>query len=174
MKMSRLINLLFVLIAVTAILSLTDMVFVFQSDFPLALQIDGEVWIRKISEFLVSDRVAILSMIELTTIPWYWALFMMWRLAKLYRDGQYFTPQNSRCFVGIAYALIAMSVLETLLAPIIGGYLYHRGIIDGLPDMNVTLIFADTDLLTAGLFFFLIGIIMEKASILKEEADMTI
>ena len=174
MKMSRLINLLFVLIAVTAIMSLVDTIIVFDSDFPLALQIDGDVWIRQISEFSVSDRVAIFSMIELTTLPWYWALFMMWCLAKLYRDGQYFTPQNSRCFVGIAYALIAMSILDTLLAPAVGGYFYYRGIIDGLPDMNVTMILAETDLLTAGLFFFLIGIIMEKASTLKEEADMTI
>ncbi|TLP68980.1 DUF2975 domain-containing protein [Parasedimentitalea maritima] len=174
MKMSRLTNLLFVLIAVTAILSLTDTIFVFQSDFPLALQVDGEVWIRKISEFSISDRVAIFSMLEFTTLPWYWALFMMWRLAKLYRDGQYFTPQNSRCFVGIAYALIAMSILDTLIAPVIGGYFYYRGILDGMPDMDVTLILADTDLLTAGLFFFLIGMIMEKASTLREEADMTI
>lgn len=174
MKMARMINLLHILIGATAVVSLAETVFVFQSDLPIALQINGEVWIQKISEFSISDRVAILSFIELSEVAWFWALYNMWCLAGLYRNGQYFTQENSQCFVLMGYALIVMSVLETLLVPVVSGYLHYRGIIEGLADMDLTLVLGEISLMTSGLFCLLIGAIMDKASNMQEEADMTI
>lgn len=175
MKMALMINFLFLLIGATAVLSLANTAFVFQSDLPISLVINGEVWTRQVSDFATPDRVMVFALIELASLSWFWALFNMWRLAKLYKDGQYFTPKNSRRFVGIGYALITMSVLQTLLVPVVSWYLYSREIIDEFADWDISLIFlSEIDLLTAGLFFLLIGTIMERAIKMQEEADMTI
>jgi hypothetical protein len=173
--MAVMINFLFVLIGVTAVLSLASTVYIFQSDFPISLQVNGEVWTRQVSEFAMSDRLVVFTLIELASLPWFWALFNMWRLAGLYKGSQYFTQGNSKCFVNIGVALIIMAALQTSLAPVASWYLYSRDVIDGLADWDISLIFlSETDLLTAGLFFLLVGTIMEKASKLQEEADMTI
>lgn len=175
MKTAQMINLLFLLIAATAVLSIVETVFVFQSDFPISLMIDDEVWTRKVSDFALTDRIVVFALIEVASLSWFWALFNMWRLAKLYKDSHYFTRRNSMCFVGIGYALITMAVLQTILAPIVSWYLYSRDIIDAMADWDISLIFfGELDLLTAGLFFLLIGAIMERASKMQEEADMTI
>ncbi|KIC13644.1 DUF2975 domain-containing protein [Leisingera sp. ANG-DT] len=174
MKMANMISILHVLIGATAFASLAETVYVFHSDLPIALQINGEVWIQKVSEFSISDRGVVFSLVELSEAAWFWTLYNMWCLAGLYRRGQYFTPQNSQCFLRIGYALIVMAVLDTLLVPALSGYLYYRGITEGLVDMDIALIVSELDLMTAGLFFLLIGAIMDKASNMQEEAEMTI
>lgn len=174
MNNARLIGLLHLLIGGTAIVSMVQTVYVFQSDLPLVLEVNGEYWTRKISEFVFTDRLVIISLIQMSELAWFWALYKMWSLARLYSGGQFFTPQNSQCFIGIGNALMLMAVLETLLVPALSGYLYGRGVIDSFVDLDLALLFSGIDLMTAGLFCLLIGSIMEKASALQEDADMTI
>ena len=69
--------------------------------------------------------------------------------------------------------LVLMALSRTLIQPIISYYFYWRGISPGLADLKLVLNI-DLDLLMIGLIFFVIAKIMERASEINEENQLTI
>ena len=69
--------------------------------------------------------------------------------------------------------LIAVSAFEMLELPLMGGYLYSRGILSQMPDID-PLLSLEADFLAAGVFFWLIAKIMERAAKMQEENDLTV
>ena len=59
------------------------------------------------------------------------------------------------------------------MLPLTGFYLTTRDILEHMPDMDLALMI-DVNFLTAGLLFWLIAKIMERASILQAEAELTV
>lgn len=161
------------LVLVAAAVSMVETVYIFFSDFPLALPIDGEVWTKPVSELTVHDRFVLFAFIEIATLFWFSVLYQFWRLCGLYAQGLFFTALNARCFKYIAWAIIGMSLVDSVEVYAIGAYLTAQGIIPMMPDVEFFLLL-ETDFLVAGLFFLLIAKIMERAAVMQGESELTI
>ena len=161
-----------ILIGAAAIMTVAEDTLSFFTDKPVALFINGELWTKKISSFQVQDRLAIFGILNAKTLLWLIALYQIWRLCRLYSHAEFFTTRNALCFSNVGRSLIGMAVVDTLIVPLVGAFLKYRGIIPKMPDMDVFM--PELDLLVAGLFFWLIAKIMERAAIMREEADLTI
>ncbi|WP_161629874.1 DUF2975 domain-containing protein [Desulfogranum japonicum] len=155
-----------------AIMTVAEDTLSFFTDKPVALFIESELWTKSISSFQVEDRLIIFSILNAKTLLWLIALYQIWRLCRLYSQTEFFTVRNAFCFANVGRALIGMAVVDTLIVPLVGAFLKYRGIIPQMPDMNAFM--PELDLLVAGLFFWLIAKIMERAAIMREEADLTI
>ncbi len=171
-QIQRLTFWLSLLILVASIMTVGEDTMSFFTDKPIALFIDGELWTKRISSFAVKDRLVLFGILNVKTVMWLVALYQIWRLCRLYSQAIFFTVQNARCFANVGRALVGMAVLDTLIVPLCGVFMKSQGIIAKMPDINAFM--PELDLLTAGVLFWLISKIMERASVMREEADFTV
>lgn len=161
-----------ILTVAASIMTVAEDTLSFFTDKPVALFINGELWTKKISYFEIQDRLVVFGILNTKTLLWLIALYQIWRLCQLYNRAEFFTVRNAFCFANVGHALIGMAVVDTLIVPLVGVFLKYRNIIPQMPDMNIFM--PELDLLAAGLFFWLIAKIMERAAIMREEIDLTI
>ena len=172
--MGRLILALRCLCVMTALMEVAENIFTFLlKDFALSLHIDGALWSRQFSSFNPRDQFVIFLIEEAFSLAWLFVIYQFWALCALYKQGWIFTTQNASKFKYMALGLMAMSLAETLALPLTGLYFTSRGILGQMPDLDLAVII-DVNFLTAGILFWLIAKIMERASILQEEADLTV
>ncbi len=161
------------LIIIAVLMTIVEIVLAFFSDEPIALFVQGEVWMQEISSFGLVDRIVIFSILGVAIFLWMTVLYQFWRLCSLYRQNMIFTVKNAHCFIRIGWAMIGMAITDTLEIPLLGAYLLESGYIPAMPDMDAAFMF-ELDFLVAGLFFWLVAKIMERAAILQEEAALTV
>jgi len=145
----------------------------FFGDGAVILPLNNGVWTKAFSEFSLLDRLIVFSIEEATTIFWLFVLYQFWSLCSLYSQGLIFTSDNAQKFKSMAYGLIAMSVAETLMTPVEIMFLGYKNILTEMPQYDFTDAI-DTNFLTAGILFYLIAKIMGRASLLQEDADLTV
>lgn len=162
-----------ILIIVAILMSAFETIFLFFSDKDIAFYLNETLWTKKISSFGIWDRFIVFDLLSLLTILWFAVLYQFWRLCDLYSQGKVFTTENTRCFRYIAWAIMGMALLETIEIAMIGAYLNFRGIVPHMPDLDGILML-ELDLLTAGIFFWLVSKIMDHAALIREEAELTI
>ncbi|WP_035240227.1 DUF2975 domain-containing protein [Desulfobacter vibrioformis] len=160
------------LILAASIMTVAEDTLSFFTDKPIALFIDDTLWTKPISSFAIQDRLVLFGILNVKTMMWLIALYQIWKLCQLYRHTIFFTVQNARCFANIGRALVGMAVLDTLIVPLCGVFMKSQGIIAKMPDINIFM--PEIDLLAAGIFFGLVSKIMERAAVMREEADFTI
>lgn len=169
----RIILWLRILVIVSASMSIIETVLAFFSDEPIALLINDELWSKDISDFGILDRLVLFDIFTVATVLWLIVLYQFWKLCRLYSANMIFTVHNARCFVTIGWAMVVMAIFETFALPLIGAYLKYRDIIPQMPDMDLAFMF-ELDLMAAGLFFWFVAKIMERAATMREEADLTV
>lgn len=151
----------------------TETIIEFNGDTPLVLIMDNQIWSKPLSEFSMLDKIAILGISELFTMAWLFVIYQFWALCDLYSKGEVFTRANARKFHFMSVGLILMSLGKTISDPLLGYFLASRGILEAQPDFDpATMI--DINFLTAGVVFCLIAKIMERASLLQQDADLTV
>lgn len=172
--MGRLILALRCFCIITALMEVAENIFTFLlKDFSLMLHIDGELWFREFSSFNVRDKLIVFLIEEAFSFAWLFVIYQFWALCALYNQGRIFTTRNAFKFKHMAFGLIAMSLAQTLMLPLTGLYLTSQGILGKMPDLDWA-VMIDVNFLTAGILFWLIAKIMERASLLQEEAELTV
>jgi hypothetical protein len=145
----------------------------------IELTVNDAPWVRSLASLSLRDRLIILAILSLNTIPWFCVLFQFWRLGGLYRVGKYFTPRNATYFRYMGVGLIVMSITDVVCYVGITVYLVWQDILSYAPfsaamPMQDVLYMFDVDMLVAGLFLWTLARIMEIAAEMKEDADLTI
>lgn len=172
--MGRMILALRCFCIMTALMEVAENVFTFLlKDFSLMLHIDGELWSREFSSFNAHDKFIIFLIEEAFSFAWLFVIYQFWALCALYKQGRIFTTKNASKFKYMGFGLIAMSLAQTLILPLTGLYLTSQDVLEQMPDLDLAVII-DVNFLTAGILFWLIAKIMERASILQEEAELTV
>ncbi|AWL12722.1 hypothetical protein HMF8227_02269 [Saliniradius amylolyticus] len=161
------------LVCAAAIANLVEPYSLFVSDIPITLYVGGELWSQSLSSFLSGDRLAIIAILSFEQMLWLAVLLQVWLLCRLYRQNKVFTVKNARHFFYIGCLLLGLFLYETLLATIVGAYLYSRDILPQLPDWQGHAMLK-TGYLVPGLFLILVAKIMEHAARLQEESELTI
>ena len=156
-----------------ALVNVFELSVLFRSDIPITLHIQGQLWSKAISSFLLQDRLAITAMLGIEHILWLAVLWQIWSLCGLYRSNTIFKVANARCFLNIGWILLVLCVFEVALVPTVGAYLFIRNIITQMPDWQDAVLF-NTSYLIPGLFFLLVAKIMEHAARMQEESELTI
>ncbi len=160
------------LIAVSVTVTIIEAVYVFFSDYPISLYIDETLWTKELSSFSAWDRFVVMDLVLASAVFWFLALYEFWKLCDLYGQKKFFAFENARHLVRVGLFLMAIFVVDGITVPVVGAYLKFRDIIPQMPDMNVFML--DTDLIVAAVFFWLIAKVMERAALMKEEADLTV
>ena len=146
---------------------------IFDGPIVLAKEHGAEVWKTQVLDIPVFERLTVLIALYLPSFAWLYVVLQIFWLARNYRAGQIFAESNARHFMQIGVALALMGVFETIYFPFINYFLYWRGISPWLADMP-WLAFIRPDMFTAGLFFFVLGKIMRRASSLEENDRLMI
>lgn len=162
-----------VVIALTIMALIIEVLFIFLSDVPITLKIDGEYWTKNLASFSLYDHLFITVAINVLNILWLGILLVFWRLCSLYARNQVFTVENALCFSKIGWLLIGMFIWDVLKSPLIGAYLIMQGITNNMPDWDLVLLL-NWDYLVPGLIFILMSKIMKYAAMMREESDLTI
>lgn len=160
------------LIVLSITVTIIEAVYVFFSDYPIMLYIDEVLWTKELSSFGVWDRLVVMDIVMASTLFWFLALYEFWKLCDLYGQNKFFAFENARRLVSVALFLMAMSAADALTVPVVGTYLSFREFVPQMPDMSLFML--DTDLIVAAVFFWLIAKVMERAALMKEEADLTV
>jgi hypothetical protein len=173
--LTRWSNLLTVMAVFTAVLTVMTAFYPLIFNGPLGLVKDNgaKVWTTTVQELPVFERLTVVFTSALYNFAWLYALVQIVRLARHFRAGHIFAEANARCFVRIGAALGLMGILQTLTYPLLNYFLYWRGISPWLGDMSLL----DTihpDYVMAGVFFFVLGKIMRRASELEESDRLMI
>ena len=161
------------LLAAMAILAATITVIVliypliFDGPIVLAREHGAKIWNTKLLDIPIFERFTVLIVLYLPSFAWLYGVLQIFRLARNYRAGKVFGELNARCFVQIGVALGLIGVFETIYLPIISYFLYWRGISPWLVDLS-WLNLIQPNMFMAGLFFFVLGKIMRRASELEE------
>jgi hypothetical protein len=146
---------------------------IFNGPIVLAKEHGAEIWKTQLLDMPVFERFTVLIVLYLPSFAWLYAVLQVFRLARNYHAGQIFGEANARCFVLIGIALGVMGIVETVYFPILNYFLYWRGISPWLADMPWLAVIRP-DMFMAGLFFFILGKIMRRASDLEENDRLMI
>lgn len=172
-KLANSIKWLRIVIILTIVVLIGEVLFIAQSNIPLVLKIGGEYWSRDLHSFGSFEQAVLLVGINFLKVLWLGVLLAFWQLCRFYSNNKIFTVENARCFRKVGRILILMFLWDTLMVPLIGGFLFMRGIIDSMPDLDLALLY-NVDYLVPGMIFLLIAKIMEVAATMREESDLTI
>jgi hypothetical protein len=146
---------------------------VFNGPLILMREHGADIWKTQIFDIPVFERVVVLFILYLPSFAWLFAIAQVFAIARNYITGAVFAEYNARCFVRIGIALAAMGVAETVYYPMINYFLFWRGISPWLADMPL-LVVLRPDMFMAGLFFYVLGKIMRRASALEENDRLMI
>ncbi len=167
--LTRWCNLLAVMAVFTALVTAAAVFYplIFNGTIALSKDHAAQFWKTTMAEMPVFERLVVLGLLSLASAAWLYGLLQIFRLARNYRTGQIFGEANARYFVRIGVALGLIGILQSLTYPALNHFLYWRGISPWLGDMPL-LFLIRPDYLMAGLFFFVLGKIMRRASELEE------
>jgi hypothetical protein len=164
---------LLMLAILTIVISFIAPVVLLSGDAPLILAKGADIWRTTLSQLPRFEGALCVVITSLPNIAWVYCVVQILLLARLYRSGKVFTQENTRYFRRIGVGLTLMGFLSALMLPIIGYMLYYRGISPWLPDMPLLTLF-EPDLLMAGVFFYVLGKIMQRGVELQENDDLTV
>ena len=173
--LTRWSNLLTVMAVLTALLTVVAAFYPLIFNGPVGLFKDGgaKIWTTTVQELPLFERLTVVFIEALSNFAWLYALLQIVRLARSYRAGHIFGEANARCFVRIGVALGLMGILQTLTYPVLNYFLFWRGVSPWLGDMPA-LFTIHPDYVMAGVFFFVLGKIMRRASELEESDRLMI
>lgn len=140
---------------------------------PLVLAKGDDLWKFTLGELKAWDRVVVFTTLVLPSLIWVLGVLQIGQLALLYRGGKVFEQANVRCFLRLGTILVVSGILESLVYPAINHYLFARGISPWLADMKL-LFTLEPDLIMAGMFFFVLGKIMQRGVELQEFDRLTV
>ena len=95
-----------VCVVLAVVLEISEEVSVFFSDYPVGFMVNGDIWLRKISEFGLEDRFILFDLTNLATVSWFFVLYQFWVLSSLYKQGKIFTSENALCFKYSGWGLL--------------------------------------------------------------------
>ncbi len=173
MTLRRWSGVLLMLAGLTIIISFIAPLVLLSGDAPLVLAKGADVWRTTLSQLPLLEASLCVVVTSLPNVAWVYCVVQILLLARLYRAGKVFTQENSRYFRRIGIGLTVMGFLSVLVLPVIGHLLYYRGISPWLPDMPLLAVF-EPDLLMAGVFFYVLGKIMQRGTELQENEDLTV
>jgi len=173
--LARWSNLLAAMAILAATITMIVLIYPLIFDGPIVLATDhgAKVWNTKLFDIPVFERFTVLILLYLPSFAWLYVVLQVFRLARNYRDGQVFGEINARCFVRIGAALALIGGFETINVPFVAYFLYWRGICPWLADVS-WLHLIQPNMFMAGLFFFILGKIMRRASALEENDRLMI
>lgn len=173
LHLTRWSAILFWFAVMTVLLCLCEPLALLFSDAPIALAKGTEVWSSSLNALPATDVAFILMVLLAPQCAWLVAVIQVAYLAGNYRRGIVFDRRNAGRFLRIGIALAVMGVLHMLVMPFIGYWVFHRGLCPWLPDMPFLAI-AEPDLMMSGIFFFVLGKIMQRGAELQESEDLTV
>lgn len=171
--LTRWSNILFYMALITALLSLYGPLSMIWVDSPIVLAKGTEIWQSTFHKIPKPDLWLMIGIITLPMAAWIYGITQIMLLAKNYRVGKIFGADNSKFFVRLGLAMMVMGLFDSLTYPAINYLLYYRHISPWLGDMDI-FTFAKPDLLMAGIFFLVIGKIMQRGAELEETDQLTV
>lgn len=171
--LARWSSILFGFAILTAAISFYAPLTILWQDQPILLAKGTEIWKSTIYTLPKLDAAMIIAISLLPQAPWLYGLYQIMRLARNYRQGKIFSRTNSAYFIKLGYAIFVMGLISALIYPILNMLLFYRGISPWLGDMD-TMTFIQPDLLMAGIFFLVIGKIMQRGTELEETDQLTV
>lgn len=150
-----------------------EIAIIYSGKYPIILMFDGKIWTKQITDLALGDRIATVFILEVFCLAWLYVVYQFWALCNLYQNNLIFTSANARRFKKMSIGLIIMSISDSTTFAMIGDYLIYRGIITQMPDIDPSMVI-DVNFLAAGVMFWLMTKIMERACILQEDADLTV
>lgn len=160
-------------IFISLIISLSSPIIVLKENFPITLLIDGKLWSMNFNKLSVFSKSFIILVSFLSSFIWLYALSRIYNLCEAFKANDFFSFRNLKLLQSFALSLVLISLIETLSTPLITYFLYWMKIIPKLADLPFSLLL-EMEVLTVGIFFFLITKIMEKALNLDEENKLTV
>jgi hypothetical protein len=146
---------------------------IFDGPIVLAKAHGAEIWKMQILDMPVFERLTVLLALYMPSFAWLYIILHIFRLARNYRTGQIFGEVNACGFVRIGVALALMGLFQTIDYPFINHFLNWRGITPWLGEMPLVALIRP-DMFMAGLFFYVLGKIVRRASDLEESDRLVI
>jgi len=166
-------NILILLGYITAFISLVSPFFILFGDVPIVLSKNGEIWKTDFHHFAPADALICFFIIILPTFAWLFAVIQILCLANYYKKGCIFSYPNTRCFLRIGIALVVLGILSNIVSTLLNYYLYYRNISPWLGDIY-WLELCDPGFVMAGIFFIVLGKIMNYGTQLQDNERFTI
>ncbi|GGQ05006.1 hypothetical protein GCM10009411_02780 [Shewanella litoralis] len=113
----------------------------------------------------------ILGSVEI--LPYLFIYYFLYQLFTLYQQGQVFTPGNFRCLSNIALVFLAWILLSLFYPMIIAFSLHFSGTSSAVP-VYFSLGSQELKYALFGMIFYCVAWVMQHATELQQEAELTI
>jgi hypothetical protein len=175
-NLPKMIMLMRILIFIVVVIELLEPILAYVGDEELFLEINNEIWRKRISELALTDTVFLMAFVYMVTAIWLFGVYQIERLCRLYSKGIIFSAEAIRRFKYFAISLAFIAFVESIEFSVVVGYLWAREIIPAMPDMSPLDYFGlvEIDVFLVAIFFSAIASVMETGVEIQRDKELTI
>jgi hypothetical protein len=166
-------SVLYILVAFGALYYLFSGARFLYGDGRIVLIHGKQLWRISLGELSIADRLAMFGIVSPPDVVLLYSYWQLFKLAGNFRRGAVFHNNNASLLVRTGCGLITMGFLNALSFAIGRCYLYWRGISPWFGDSTITF-GVKYNYVMVGLFLFVLGQVMRRASELEENQRLIV
>jgi hypothetical protein len=144
-----------------------------QENLPTIFLINGKLLSINFNDLPSVHKSLVMIISFLSEFVWVYALWLIYNLCEAFKANDFFSFKNLRLLRSFGICLISIAFIDSMSTPLINYFFYSTQIIPQLPNSPFSLML-EIEILTVGVFFFLITKIMERALNIDEENKLTV